>query len=198
MEMGMVGLGRMGGNMVLRLLKRGHRMVAFDQSPDAVKAHVAQGAVGANSLEDFVKAFESRPRVMWVMVPAGEPTTQSINKLVELGDSGDIIIDGGNTNWKIALQDAARVKARGLHYMDAGTSGGIWGLESGYSLMVGGEAEVFQHCRPIFEALAPEGGGLVHTGPEGSGHYTKMVHNGIEYALMQAYAEGFQMLERSG
>ena len=161
MEMGMVGLGRMGGNMVLRLLKRGHRMVAFDQSPDAVKSHVAQGAVGANSLEDFVKAFESRPRVMWVMVPAGEPTTQSINTLVELGDSGDIIIDGGNTNWKIALQD------------------------------------IYDHCLPLLKDLAPDDGGLVRTGPEGSGHFVKMVHNGVEYGLMQAYAEGFQVMKLS-
>src|SRR2546430_7601167 len=139
MEMGMVGLGRMGGNMVLRLLKRGHRMIAFDQSADAVRSHAAQGATGANTLEEFVKAFQTRPRVMWVMVPAGDPTTQTISKLVDLGEKGDIIIDGGNTNWKLALEDAARVKAKGMHYMDAGTSGGIWGLECGYCLMVGAE-----------------------------------------------------------
>ncbi len=125
----MVGLGRMGGNMVLRLLKRGHRMVAFDLSAEAVKRHADQGAIGARSWEEFVKKFQDRPRVMWIMVPAGDPTTQAINKLVELGDPGDIIIDGGNTNWKIALDDCARVKARGMHYMDAGVSGGIWGLE---------------------------------------------------------------------
>src|SRR2546430_3963719 len=184
-------------NMVLRLLKRGHRMVAFDQSPDAVKSHVSQGAVGANSLEDFVKAFESRPRVMWVMLPAGEPTTQSINKLVELGDSGDIIIDGGNTNWKIALQDAARVKAKGMHYMDAGTSGGIWGLEYGYCLMVGAEQDIYDNRLPLLKDLAPDDGGLVRTGPEGSGHFVKMVHNGVEYGLMQAYAEGFQVMKLS-
>src|SRR5256714_884959 len=197
MEMGMVGLGRMGGNMVLRLLKRGHTLVAFDQSPDAVKAHVAQGATGASTLEDFVKAFKSKPRVMWIMVPAGDPTTQTINKLIELGEPGDIIIDGGNTNWKLALQDAARIKAKGMHYVDAGTSGGIWGLEYGYCLMVGAEQEIYDHCLPLLKDLAPDDGGLVHTGPEGSGHFVKMVHNGIEYAMMQAYAEGFNLMKKS-
>src|SRR5882762_1246180 len=197
MEMGMVGLGRMGGNMVLRLLKRGHTLVAFDQSPDAVKAKVDAGAAGANTLEDFVKAFKDRPRVMWIMVPAGDPTTQTIDKLVALGDPGDIIIDGGNTNWKLAMQDCARVKAKGLHYMDAGTSGGIWGLEFGYCLMVGGEQETYDHCLPLLKDLAPDDGGLVRTGPEGSGHFVKMVHNGVEYGLMQAYAEGFQVMKLS-
>ena len=164
MEMGMVGLGRMGGNMVLRLLKKGHRLVAFDQSADAVKAHVALGAAGANTLEDFIRAFQDRPRVMWVMVPAGDPTTQTIKQLTELGEPGDIIIDGGNTNWKLALQDAAGVRAKGLHYMDAGTSGGIWGLEYGYSLMVGAEPEVYDHCLPLLKDLAPDDGSQVLTG----------------------------------
>ena len=195
MEMGMVGLGRMGGNMVLRLLKRGHRMIAFDRSADAVKAHEAQGAIGAGSLEEFVKKFEKQPRVMWVMVPAGDPTTQTINELIRLGDPGDIIIDGGNTNWRLALQDVARVKAKGLHYMDAGTSGGVWGLANGYCLMVGAEASVYEHCLPLLKDLAPEEGGLVRTGPEGSGHFVKMVHNGVEYGLMQAYAEGFEIMK---
>ncbi len=197
MEMGMVGLGRMGGNMVLRLLKRGHRMIAYDRSADAVKAHEAQGAVGAGSLEEFVKKFDAKPRVMWVMVPAGDPTTQTIDRLVSLGDPGDIIIDGGNTNWKMALEDAARVKAKGLHYVDAGTSGGIWGLEYGYCLMVGAEPDVYEYCLPLLKGLAPDDGGLVHTGPEGSGHFVKMVHNGVEYGLMQAYAEGFQVMKLS-
>ena len=197
MEMGMVGLGRMGGNMVERLIKKGHRMIAFDQSPDAVKANAAKGAVGANSLEDFVTAFESKPRVMWLMVPAGDPTTQTINKLIALGEPGDIIIDGGNTNWKMALDDASRVKAKGMHYADAGTSGGIWGLEFGYCLMVGAEQDVYDRCLPLFKDLAPDDGGLVHTGPEGSGHFVKMVHNGVEYGLMQAYAEGFQVMKLS-
>jgi 6-phosphogluconate dehydrogenase len=197
MEMGMVGLGRMGGNMALRLIKRGHRVVVFDVSPEAVKAKAAQGAVGGDSWEDFVAKFQSRPRVMWIMVPAGDPTTQAIDKLIALGDPGDIIIDGGNTNWKLALQDAARVKAKGMHYMDAGTSGGIWGLEYGYSLMVGAEQEIYDHCLPLLKDLAPDDGGLVHTGAEGSGHFVKMVHNGVEYGLMQAYAEGFQVMKMS-
>ena len=197
MEMGMVGLGRMGGNMVVRLHKRGHRLIAFDRSADAVKANVAQGAIGANSLEEFVKAFETKPRVMWVMVPSGDPTTQTIDELVRLGEPGDIIIDGGNTNWKLALEDAARVKAKGLHYMDAGTSGGVWGLANGYCLMVGAEQSIFDHCMPLLKDLAPEEGGLVRTGPEGSGHFVKMVHNGVEYGLMQSYAEGFEIMKLS-
>jgi 6-phosphogluconate dehydrogenase len=197
MEMGMVGLGRMGGNMVLRLLKRGHRMIAYDRSDDAVKAHVAQGAVGAHSLEELVKKFEGKPRVMWVMVPAGDPTTQTINELIKYGHAGDIIIDGGNTNWKLALEDAARVKAKGMHYMDAGTSGGVWGLANGYCLMVGAEESTYEHCLPLLKDLAPDDGGLVRTGPEGSGHFVKMVHNGVEYGLMQAYAEGFEIMKLS-
>ena len=197
MEMGMVGLGRMGGNMVLRLLKRGHRMIAYDHSADAIKAYEAQGAIGAGSLKEFVKKFEGKPRVMWVMVPAGDPTTQTINELVSLGDPGDIIIDGGNTNWKLALEDAARVKAKGMHYMDAGTSGGVWGLANGYCLMVGCEESVYEHCLPLLKDLAPDDGGLVRTGPEGSGHFVKMVHNGVEYGLMQSYAEGFEIMKLS-
>ncbi len=197
MEMGMVGLGRMGGNMVLRLMKRGHRMIAYDRSADAVKEKVGQGAVGAFTVEDFVKAFQAKPRVMWVMVPAGEPTTQAIDQLAALSDPGDIIIDGGNTNWKVAMGDAARVKAKAMHYMDAGTSGGIWGLANGYSLMVGGEKDTYDHCLPLLKDLAPDDGGLVYTGPEGSGHFVKMVHNGVEYGLMQAYAEGFQVMKLS-
>jgi 6-phosphogluconate dehydrogenase len=197
MEMGMVGLGRMGGNMVLRLMKRGHRMIAYDRSADAIKEKVGQGAVGAFTVENFVKAFQSKPRVMWVMVPAGDPTTEAIDQLAALGDPGDIIIDGGNTNWKVAMGDAARVKAKGMHYMDAGTSGGIWGLANGYSLMVGGEKDAYEHCLPLLKDLAPDDGGLVYTGPEGSGHFVKMVHNGVEYGLMQAYAEGFQVMKLS-
>ncbi|HEY6118003.1 MAG TPA: decarboxylating 6-phosphogluconate dehydrogenase [Candidatus Dormibacteraeota bacterium] len=195
MEIGFVGLGRMGGNMALRLVRRGHRVVGFDVSPQAVDAHAKQGTVAAPSWEDFVKNFESKPRVMWIMVPAGDPTTQAIDKLIELGDQGDIIVDGGNTNWKVALNDCARVRAKGMHYVDAGTSGGIWGNEYGYCLMVGAEPEVYAHMLPLLKDLAPEDGGLVHTGPEGSGHFVKMVHNGIEYGLMQAYAEGFQVMK---
>ncbi len=197
MEMGMVGLGRMGGNMVVRLLRKGHRLVVYDRSEEAVRTHEGQGAFGARSLNEFVTRFETKPRVMWVMVPAGEATSQTIAALAELGEVDDIIIDGGNTNWRLALKDAAVAKGRGLHYLDAGTSGGIWGLANGYSLMVGGEETAFAHCQPLLRDLAPEEGGLVHTGPEGSGHFVKMVHNGIEYGLMQAYAEGFEILKRS-
>ncbi len=197
MEMGMVGLGRMGGNMSLRLMKRGHRMVVYDRSEDAIKAQEQAGATGGRSLEDFVRAFKERPRVMWVMVPSGPPTSETIAQLANLGEPGDIIIDGGNTNWKLALGDAEMVKGKGLHYMDAGTSGGVWGLVNGYCLMVGGEDGVYERCLPLLKDLAPDEGGLVHTGPAGSGHFVKMVHNGIEYGLMQAYAEGFQIMKLS-
>jgi len=195
--MAMVGLGRMGGNMVTRLLKAEHRMVAFDRSEEAVKRSETEGAAGARTLKELVSKLEARPRVVWVMVPAGDPTTQTIRELSDLLDKGDIVIDGGNTNWQIAIEDAQVLQARGVHYLDAGTSGGVWGLENGYSLMVGGERSIFDHCLPLLKALAPPEGGLVYTGPEGSGHFVKMVHNGIEYGLMQAYAEGFEILHAS-
>ena len=197
MEMGMVGLGRMGGNMVTRLLRHGHRLIAFDRSSEAVAAARGEGTVGAGSLQELVAAFQERPRVIWVMVPPGSPTSDTIRALAELGDPDDIVIDGGNTNWQLALEDAATLKAKGLRYVDAGVSGGIWGLENGYGLMVGGEPAAYEHCLPLLRDLAPEGGGLVHTGPEGSGHFVKMVHNGIEYGLMQSYAEGLEILKRS-
>ncbi|TMC10521.1 MAG: decarboxylating 6-phosphogluconate dehydrogenase [Chloroflexi bacterium] len=197
MEMAMVGLGRMGGNMVSRLLRAGHRMIAYDQSAEVVQAKVGEGAIGAGSLEEMVGKFEQKPRVVWVMVPAGNPTTQTIAKLGTLLEAGDIVIDGGNTNWQLALKDAEGLKARGLHYLDAGTSGGIWGLQNGYGLMVGGEDATFEHCKPLLAALAPPEGGLVHCGPEGSGHFVKMVHNGIEYGLMQAYGEGFEIIKKA-
>jgi len=197
MEIGMIGLGRMGGNMATRLLHKGHRVIAFNRSPGPVQEKEAEGAKGAYSLEDFVAAFEERPRVMWVMVPAGAPTTDMIKRLTELAEPGDVIVDGGNTNWKLAVQDAALVTERAMHYLDSGTSGGIWGLENGYCLMVGGEQPIFDHCLPLLRDLAPDDGGLVYTGPAGSGHFVKMVHNGIEYGLMQAYAEGFELMQRS-
>jgi 6-phosphogluconate dehydrogenase len=197
MEIGMIGLGRMGGNMVLRLLRKQHRVIGFDRSADAVKGIQAQGAVGADSLQTLAHSFTERPRIFWVMLPAGNPTSQTIQQLTDLADTGDIIIDGGNTNWRDAVQDADHVKKAGLHYMDAGTSGGVWGLEYGYCLMVGGEKATFDHCEPLLKALAPDEGGLVHTGAEGSGHFVKMVHNGIEYAMMQAYAEGFNLMKHS-
>jgi 6-phosphogluconate dehydrogenase len=197
MQIGMIGLGRMGGNMVTRLLKRGHAVVAFDHSAEAVGRSVEQGAAAAHSLEELVEKLTDRPRAVWVMVPAGDPTSQTIKQLAELGQPGDIVIDGGNTNWQDALKDVEVLRAAGLRYLDAGTSGGIWGLENGYSLMIGGPQDAYDHCEPLFRALAPEDGGLVRTGPEGSGHFVKMVHNGVEYALMQAYAEGFEIMKRS-
>ena len=197
MEIGFIGLGRMGGNMAVRLRKRGHRVIGFDLNPGTVQSYDSQGVVGAGAWKDFVASFESKPRLMWIMVPAGDPTTQAIDQLIVLGGPGDIIVDGGNTNWKIALEDCARVRAKGMHYVDAGVSGGIWGQELGYCLMVGAEPEIYERILPVLKDLAPEGGGLVHTGPEGSGHFVKMVHNGIEYGLMQAYAEGFQIMKSS-
>jgi 6-phosphogluconate dehydrogenase len=187
----------MGGNMVTRLLRKGHRVVAYDRSAEAVERTTHEGASGAASLEALVEALEEKPRVVWVMVPAGDPTSLTIARLGELCEPGDIVIDGGNTNWKHALEDARGLTARGVNYLDAGTSGGIWGLENGYCLMVGGDVSTYAHCEPIFRALAPDEGGLVHTGPQGSGHFVKMVHNGIEYAIMQGYAEGFEIMKRS-
>jgi 6-phosphogluconate dehydrogenase len=197
MEMGMIGLGRMGGNMVSRLLKAGHRMIAYDQSAEVVQSKAAEGAIGAGSLQELVGKFSEKPRIVWVMVPAGDPTSQTIAQLADLLEAGDIVIDGGNTNWQLAMRDAEVLKAKGMHYLDAGTSGGVWGLQNGYGLMVGGEDAIFEHCKPLLAALAPPDGGLVHTGPEGSGHFVKMVHNGIEYGLMQAYGEGFEILKKS-
>jgi 6-phosphogluconate dehydrogenase len=193
----MIGLGRMGGNMVTRLVRKGHDVVAYDRSPEAVQRIVDVGAKGAGSLEELVGALDGRPKVVWVMVPAGDPTSQTIAELGRLLSAGDVVIDGGNTYWKQALRDAEGLVDKGVSYLDAGTSGGVWGLDYGYCLMVGGSDAAYAQCEPIFKALAPDEGGLVHTGPEGSGHFVKMVHNGIEYALMQAYAEGFEIMERS-
>src|SRR5205085_8553047 len=151
--------------------------------------------VPCGALADLPEAFQERPRTVWVMVPAGDPTTQTIRALGEVLDKGDAVIDGGNTNWKLALGDAAHLESLGIDYLDAGTSGGVWGLANGYSLMVGGSDAAYERCRPIFESLAPDDGGLVHTGPPGSGHFVKMVHNGIEYGMMQAYAEGFELMK---
>jgi 6-phosphogluconate dehydrogenase len=196
-QLGMIGLGRMGGNMAIRLVRKGHKVVTYDRSPEAVAKIAGEGAAGATSLEDLVASLEETPRVVWVMVPAGEPTSQTIAALGNVLGRGDIVIDGGNTYWKRALQDAKGLQDKGIEYLDAGTSGGVWGLKNGYCLMVGGKDETYAHCEPIFRALAPDEGGLVHTGPVASGHFVKMVHNGIEYALMQSYAEGFEIMEKS-
>ena len=195
MQLGMVGLGKMGANMATRLVRGGHEVVAFDRSADAVKASAAQGARGAASLEDLVKQLNA-PRAVWIMVPAGDPTEATVRALADLLSSGDTIIDGGNSNYKESMRRGAMVAERGLQFVDAGTSGGIWGLAEGYSLMVGGSADAVNRLRPIFETLAPaKDKGWGHVGPTGAGHFTKMVHNGIEYGMMQAYAEGFSILK---
>jgi len=195
MELGMVGLGRMGANMTQRLLQAGHTVISFDRVPEAIQRVVSQGAKGADSLGQLVKKL-SAPRAVWLMVPAGDPVDQTIQELLPLLVSGDVIVDGGNSNYKDSMRRAVQVKEKSLHFVDAGTSGGIWGLTEGYSLMVGGEKEPVERLRPIFEALAPAPDrGWGHVGPSGAGHFVKMVHNGIEYGLMQAYAEGFALLK---
>ncbi|HEY3186912.1 MAG TPA: decarboxylating 6-phosphogluconate dehydrogenase, partial [Solirubrobacteraceae bacterium] len=195
MEIGFVGLGRMGGNMVTRLLRDGHRVVAYDRSATAVTAVAEGGARGVGSLAELSKAL-TPPRAVWVMVPAGEATEATIRELCGTLAAGDIVVDGGNTHYKDDVRRARELAARGLAYVDAGTSGGIWGLENGYCLMVGGEREPVARLEPIFHSLAPKGGYL-HVGGIGAGHYVKMIHNGIEYAMMQAYAEGFELMSES-
>ena len=195
MELGMIGLGRMGGNMVQRLLRGGHRVVAHDPRAEAVQALVQQGAVGVASITDLVSQLAA-PRAVWVMVPSGEPTEQTINSLANTLSPGDTIIDGGNSNYKDSMRRAAALKELGLSFLDAGTSGGVWGLTEGYSLMVGGDSEAFRRVEPIFQTLAPATDkGYGRVGPPGAGHFVKMVHNGIEYGMMQAYAEGFELME---
>ena len=195
MQLGMVGLGKMGANMTTRLVRGGHQVIAFDRSPDAVKASVANGAGGASSLEDIVKQLAA-PRAVWVMVPAGDPTESTVRALAEILSKGDTIIDGGNSNYKESVRRAGMVGERGLNFVDVGTSGGIWGITEGYSLMIGGPNDAVGRLRPIFETLAPaKDQGWGHVGPVGSGHFTKMIHNGIEYGMMQAYAEGFSILK---
>ena len=194
MEIGMIGLGRMGGNMLQRLRGGGHRVVAFDPRAEAVEAVVQQGAVGASSLEELLGEL-SAPRAVWVMVPDGKPTEDTVNALADLMSEGDTIIDGGNSNYKDSVRRAAALSERGLSFLDAGTSGGIWGLKEGYSLMIGGDREAFDRLEPIFQTLAPAPDkGYAHVGPSGAGHFVKMVHNGIEYGMMQAYAEGFELM----
>ncbi len=195
MELGMIGLGRMGGNMVQRLLLGGHRIVTYDRSAEAVAASEAQGAVGASSLEDLVARL-TPPRAVWVMVPAGQPTEDTIDSLIAPLAAGDVVLDGGNANYKDSMRHAEKLAGHGIDFMDVGTSGGIWGLAEGYSLMIGGKKEVFHRLEPIFQTLAPgEDKGYSRVGPEGAGHFVKMVHNGIEYGMMQAYAEGFEIME---
>jgi 6-phosphogluconate dehydrogenase len=213
MQYGMIGLGRMGANMVRRLMRDGHECVVFDLNPENVKGLASEGAKGTASLEDFVSQLQ-RPRVAWVMVPAGEPTERTVMALAEKMEAGDIIIDGGNSYYKDDVRRAKALREKGMRYVDVGTSGGIWGVERGYCLMIGGEPEVVRHLDPIFKTLGPGRGevpctpgrtqvdgtaeeGYLHCGPSGAGHFVKMIHNGIEYGLMQAYAEGFDILRNA-
>jgi 6-phosphogluconate dehydrogenase len=195
MKLAMIGLGKMGANMATRLLNGDHQVIAFDLDQNAVQAMRQQGATAAYSLTDVV-AHMSAPRIAWVMVPAGNPTEQTLTQLAAVLSSGDIIIDGGNSNYKDTVRRAAWLKKQGFHFIDVGTSGGVWGLAEGYSMMLGGELDVIEALRPIFETLAPAADqGWGHVGPNGAGHFVKMIHNGIEYGLMQAYAEGLDLLK---
>jgi len=195
MELGMIGLGRMGANMTERLVMGGHRVISFDRSAEAIQRVVDIGAVGAHSLADFVKQL-SLPRAIWLMVPSGDPVDQTIEQLLASLSKGDILIDGGNSNYKDSIRRAEKLKQQSMHFVDAGTSGGIWGLKNGYCLMVGGEKEIVERLGPIFTTLAPKDGYL-HVGPNGAGHFVKMIHNGIEYGMLQAYGEGFELLKAS-
>jgi len=212
MQLGVIGLGKMGGNITLRLMRAGHHCVVFDHSEDAVKRVAGEGAIGAADLEDLKRGLE-KPRAVWVMLPAGAITEATIASLGDILDSGDAIIDGGNTFYKDDMRRAKELSAKGIHYIDVGTSGGVFGLDRGYCMMIGGPAETVQALDPIFATLAPGMGdvertkerqnrdprpeqGYMYCGPAGSGHFVKMVHNGIEYGLMQAYAEGFDVLKQ--
>jgi len=209
----MVGLGRMGANMTRRLVRGGHRLVVSDLSPDAVKQLAGEGAVASSSLEDLVGKLKA-PRAIWIMVPAGGPTENTVQSLLQHMQPGDVIIDGGNSNFKDDVRRSRICKSKGVDYVDVGTSGGVWGLERGYCLMIGGDADAVTHLNPIFKTLAPGRGnlsqtpgrdkadgtaedGYLHCGPSGAGHFVKMVHNGIEYGLMQAYAEGFDIFRNA-
>lgn len=213
MQIGMIGLGRMGANMARRLKRGGHDCVVFDLNPDNVKRLAAEGMQGASTMEEFVGKLQ-KPRAVWIMVPAGEPTEETIYDLLNLLDADDVVIDGGNSYFKDDVRRARMLKKKGVYLMDAGTSGGIWGLERGYCLMVGGDSQAFQRLEPIFKTLAPGRGdiartpgrdkmggtseeGYLYCGPTGAGHFVKMIHNGIEYGIMQAYAEGFDILKNA-
>jgi 6-phosphogluconate dehydrogenase len=213
MQLGLIGLGRMGGNMARRLLRSNHDIVAWDRNADAVSALARENAIAATSLSDLVGRLAS-PRAIWIMVPAGEATEQTVAALAQVLAPGDVIIDGGNSHFKDDVRRARELSGRGIAYVDVGTSGGVWGAERGYCLMIGGPADTVGRLRPIFESLAPGGSGIppsegldprtttahlgfVHCGPSGAGHFVKMIHNGIEYGLMQAYAEGFDILRHA-
>lgn len=196
MELGMIGLGRMGANMTRRLIAGGHRVVVYDRNPSAVAAAAAEGATGVESLEALIAKL-SVPRALWIMVPSGDPVDATIAAVSGSLRKGDILIDGGNSNYHDTTRRAASARQLGLEFLDVGTSGGIWGLKEGYSLMIGGSSGAVERLRPIFEALAPASNrGWAHMGPSGAGHFAKMVHNGIEYGMMQSFAEGFALLEQ--
>jgi 6-phosphogluconate dehydrogenase len=213
MQLGMIGLGRMGANMVRRLMRGGHECVAWDLSVDNVNAIAGEGAIAAKSVQDLIAKL-NKPRAVWIMVPAGQATEQTVNNLAAHLESGDIIIDGGNSYFKDDARRAGALKAKGINYLDVGTSGGVWGLERGYCMMIGGPEAVVRHLDPIFKTLAPGRGniprtpgretisgtaeeGYLYCGPSGAGHFVKMIHNGIEYGLMQAYAEGFDIFRNA-
>jgi 6-phosphogluconate dehydrogenase len=213
MQLGMIGLGRMGGNIVRRLMRHGHSTVVYDKDAKAVAEIAKEGATGSGTLEEFVSKLE-KPRTAWVMLPAGHITETTIERLSKLIEAGDVIIDGGNTFWQDDVRRGKTLKERGIHYVDVGTSGGVWGIERGYCMMIGGDKPVVERLDPILKTLAPGLGdvprtdgregrdprveqGYLHAGPVGAGHFVKMVHNGIEYGLMQAYAEGFDILQNA-
>src|SRR5215467_12775221 len=213
MQLGMVGLGRMGANMVRRLLRGGHQCVVSDLNPNNVNELAGEGAAGSSSLDDFAANLK-KPRAAWIMVPAGDPTEQTVDALAQRFDSGDIIIDGGNSYYKDDVRRSLKLKDRKINYIDVGTSGGVWGIDRGYCMMIGGPKEAVEHLDPIFKTLAPGTGeiprtpgreklsgtaedGYIHCGPSGAGHFVKMVHNGIEYGIMQAYAEGFDIFRNA-
>lgn len=195
MKIGMIGLGKMGGNMTERLMKRGHEVVVYNRTPDAIDRYAKKGAIPAKSVKDLVRKLPKK-KVVWLMVPAGKPVDQNIRELKAVIKKGDVIIDGGNSEWQDSQRRAKSLKPKGIQFVDCGVSGGIWGLKEGYCLMYGGDKSTCAYVEPIFKALAPKDGYL-YCGSEGSGHFVKMVHNGIEYGLLQAYAEGFAVLEKS-
>jgi 6-phosphogluconate dehydrogenase len=195
MRLAMIGLGRMGGNMSERLMKGGHEVVVYDRSAEAIQRYVALGAVGASSDIDITSKLTA-PRIVWIMVPSGKPVDDTIASLLPGLAKGDVIIDGGNSNFHDSMRRAADLQAKGINFIDCGTSGGIWGLANGYCLMIGASPDAFKLCEPIFKTLAPPDG-YAHVGPPGSGHYVKMIHNGIEYGALQAYAEGYEILHAS-
>jgi 6-phosphogluconate dehydrogenase len=195
MRLAMIGLGRMGGNMSERLMKGGHEVVVYDRTAEVTQRYVALGATGASNFSDITSKLTS-PRIVWIMVPSGKPVDDTITSLVPGLSKGDVIIDGGNSNFHDSMRRAADLQAKGINFIDCGTSGGIWGLANGYCLMIGASPDAFKLCEPIFKTLAPPNG-YAHMGPPGSGHYVKMIHNGVEYGMLQAYAEGYEILHAS-